>query len=387
MKKLPLIVFAVLCIIIGMLVTSIVYYSGWEKGRHFGNAGKIDINHPSIKQAINLQNSFRLIAKSAIPAVVNISTEVVISRYGSPFGGRDLFEEFFGEDFYRFFFNEPKKQRKKRNLGSGVIISEDGFILTNVHVIKNASKIIVSLSDNKDYTATISGVDPKTDLALIKIKASNPLPFLPMGDSDKIEVGDWSIAIGNPFGLNQTFTVGVISAKGRTDIGVNIYENFIQTDASINPGNSGGPLLSISGEVIGINTAIATPSGGSVGIGFAVPINMAKNILPQLKEKGMVVRGYLGVRIRDLTEDLAKPLGIKPKSGILVEEVSKGSPAVKGGIKTGDIIIYFNNTRVKTASQLQRIVGDTKIGSTVPIVVLRNKKKINLRIRIVENTL
>ncbi len=266
--------------------------------------------------------SFSQLAKSASPSVVNISTVKVIKGHGqgqgqapSPFGPNDPFKEFFD----RFFKDQMPKGFKQQSLGTGVIIDKEGFILTNNHVVEQTDEIKVKLADEREFTAKIVGRDPKTDLALIRIESDSPLTPLPLGDSDKLEVGDWVVAIGNPFGLGNTVTAGIVSAKYR-QIGAGSYDNFIQTDASINPGNSGGPLLNTAGEVIGINTAIFSRSGGSVGIGFAIPINMAKDLLPQLK-KGKVVRGWLGVMIQKITPDLKEKLDLKDEKGALVADV------------------------------------------------------------------
>lgn len=382
-----LIIVALISIIIGMLIATISFYQGFERGRSFlAFALESEIkNHPAVKKALEIQKAFRLIAKSVIPAVVNISTETVIKQ---TFDFRnDPFFRFFGEDWFDFFFGAPKEREYvQRSLGTGVIISKDGYILTNVHVVKNATRIKVKLANGETYKAKIVGLDPKTDLALIKIDPKEDLPVAPLGDSDKIEVGDWAIAIGNPFGLSHTFTVGVISAKGRSGISEDRsrYENYIQTDASINPGNSGGPLLNIKGEVIGINNAIVTPSGGNVGIGFAIPINMAKKILPQLKEKGKVIRGWLGITIQDLDEKKARPLKLKPYSGVLVANVLKKSPAAKAGLKSGDIIIKYNGKKIKGTNQLRNLVAETEPGKKVKIVILRKGRKKTLKVRIGE---
>jgi len=270
------------------------------------------------------------------PAVVNISTTKVVKMDGkrSPFNDMFPFDRFFGgeDEFYRRFFGDnPEKEFRQRSLGSGFIISKDGYIFTNNHVIERADKIKVRLSTGKEYDATVKGRDPRTDLALIKIIADNSLPTVNLGDSDRLRVGDWVMAIGNPFGLDHTVTAGIVSAKGRV-IGAGPYDNFIQTDASINPGNSGGPLFNMAGEVVGINTAIVAQGQG---IGFAIPVNMAKEILEDLKAKGKVTRGWLGVSVQDITEDLAKSLKLKDRNGALVTEVFEGDPADKAESSRG----------------------------------------------------
>ena len=295
--------------------------------------------------------SFAELVKEARPSVVNISTVKFIKGKGereplTPFGPQDPFKDFFD----RFFKDQMPKEFKQQSLGTGFIIDKDGFILTNNHVVEKTDEIKVRLSDDKEYIAQIIGRDPKTDLALIKIEPENSLTPLPMGDSDKLEVGEWVIAIGNPFGLGNTVTAGIVSAKYR-QIGMGTYENFIQTDASINPGNSGGPLLNIKGEVIGINTAIFSRTGGSVGIGFAIPVNMAKELLPQLK-KGKVVRGWLGVMIQTITPELKDKLDLKNEKGALVADVTSGGPADTAGIKRGDVIVMFDGKEIKEMKDL-----------------------------------
>ncbi|GAB4433098.1 MAG: DegQ family serine endoprotease [bacterium] len=316
-------------------------------------------------------NSFAPIVKKVESAVVNVSTtEIVKQNRPLPF---DFFREFFGED--PFGFDRPQSFQRQ-SLGSGVIISPDGYILTNNHVVKNASIIKIRLYGSKeDIDAKLVGQDPKIDLALLKIDSKQELPYAVMGDSDSLQVGDWVIAIGNPFGLSHTVTKGIVSAKGRV-IGSGPYDDFIQTDAPINFGNSGGPLFNLNGEVVGINTAII--SGGQ-GIGFAIPINMAKSLLPQLKE-GKIVRGYLGIRIKEVTKELAESFGIDTVSGALVEEVVKNSPAEKAGIKEGDIILEIDGKKIEDAMQLPKIVAMIKPETKVNVKILRDKSEMNLKI-------
>jgi serine protease Do len=329
-----------------------------------------------------LQDAFVQVAQSAKPAVVNIAT----TQRPRPQEGRrppqvppffrGPFRDFFGEDFFeRFFGDQP--QRERRSLGSGVIVDKRGYILTNNHVIEQADQIEVRLSDKRKFTATVIGKDSKTDLAVIKIEATEDLPVARLGDSSKIRIGEWAIAIGNPFGLDQTVTVGVISAVGRSDVGITTYEDFIQTDASINPGNSGGPLVNLQGEVVGINTAIVATGQG---IGFAIPINMAREIKDRLIAQGKVVRGWLGVGIQELTDELANQFGVKPDDGVLVGNVMKDSPAEQGGLKTGDIIQEFNGTKISNVRQLQREVAQTSVGSQAKLKVLREKQPVLLTI-------
>lgn len=327
--------------------------------------------------------TFMRVAEAQKPAVVNISTTQVIKRqrprgfeFRGPFGEDDPFKEF----FEKFFGDIPQGDVKRRSLGSGFIISKDGLILTNNHVVQRATEIKVKLHDEKEFDAEVIGTDPKTDLALIKIKTKDDLPIARLGDSEALKVGEWVMAIGNPFGLSETVTVGVVSAKGRV-IGAGPYDNFIQTDASINPGNSGGPLLNIRGEVVGINTAIY--SGGQ-GIGFAIPINMAKIILDDLKTKGKVTRGWLGVLIQRITPELAKSFNLSENEGALISDVVAGGPADKAGIKRGDVIIEYNGKKIKSMELLPRIVAATKPGTKADVIILRNGKKKKIRVMIEE---
>jgi len=312
------------------------------------------------------------------PAVVNISTTQVVRysrpRMRSPFG-RDPFEDFFNN----FFGNMPREQ-KRRSLGSGFIVSEDGYILTNNHVVEKADEVTVTLLDKEDYKAEVVGTDPKTDIALIKIKPDKKLRPVRLGDSDSLEIGEWVVAIGNPFGLGHTVTAGIVSAKGRV-IGSGPYDDFIQTDASINPGNSGGPLFNLKGEVVGINTAIIQ---GGQGIGFATPIRMATSILGQLKEKGKVTRGWLGVYIQRLTPEIAESLNVPEGKGALVTEVMKDGPAEKAGLKSGDVIVRFGGQDVEDQHELPQIVASTTPGKKVPVTILRDGKRVELTVKIAE---
>ena len=335
------------------------------------------------KQPVSITNeTFSQLAETLKPAVVNISTTMVVKQqpfFGgrpSPFGEQDPFREF----WEKFFGGEMPRERETRSLGSGVIINKKGYIVTNNHVVENAKEIIVMLHNEKDYRAEVVGRDKKTDLALIKIEAEEDLPVAPLGDSDKLGVGEWVLAIGNPFGLAETVTAGIVSAKGRV-IGAGPYDDFIQTDASINPGNSGGPLFNFWGEVVGINTAIIATGQG---IGFAIPINMAKEILPQLKEKGRVTRGWLGVGIQRVTSQLAESFGLEEEKGALVSQVFKDSPAEKAGLKQGDIILEFDKKKIKNFGDLSRNVASTPVGKTVTIKVFRNGQTISLEATVAE---
>lgn len=312
------------------------------------------------------QKAFSTVSKKVTPSVVNISTisrKKVIQPF---FETNPLFEEFFG----------APQTRRDKSLGSGFLISTDGYIVTNDHVVRDAESIQVKLSNDKVYDAKIIGGDQKSDIAVIKINAAG-LPVAVLGDSDKLEVGQWAIAIGNPFGLDRTMTVGVISATGRSNMGIETYENFIQTDASINPGNSGGPLLNVYGEVVGINTAIVA---AGQGIGFAIPVNMAKPVFSQLIKKGNVSRGYMGVTIQPITEELAQSFGLKQAKGALVNDVIKGGPADKAGIRQGDIITGLNGNEVKDPAHLQRLVAEAGIGKVAKIAIFRDGRALELNI-------
>jgi serine protease Do len=295
--------------------------------------------------------------------------------YPGPQGpGGDMFEEF----FERFFRNAPQSPHKQRSLGSGFIISQDGYILTNDHVVDGADEIKVKLSDGREFTGEIRGLDSKLDLALIKIDAGEDLPVARLGDSEEIKVGEWVMAIGNPFGLEQTVTVGIVSAKGRV-IGAGPYDDFIQTDASINPGNSGGPLFNMQGEVIGINTAIVAQGQG---IGFAIPVNMAKQIIPQLRDEGRVTRGWLGVTVQALNKELAESFDLDTTHGALVNEVIEGSPADKAGLKRGDIIVEYDGKQVDELNDLPRLVAATPVDETVSVKVFRDGKERTIKVKI-----
>jgi len=324
--------------------------------------------------------SFAAIAKRTMPVVVNISTTSQRSMRSS--GSHDPIEEFFN----RFFGEAAPKENNQRSLGSGIVISKDGEILTNYHVVRNADVIKVKLADQSEHEARMIGKDGRTDLALIKI--SNPgsaLPFAKLGRSRLLDVGDWVMAIGNPFGLEHTVTAGIVSAKGRV-IGAGPYDNFIQTDASINPGNSGGPLINATGEVIGVNSAIFSQSGGNVGIGFAIPIDLARKVVDQLRKNGRVVRGWLGVRAQDVTSSMMASLNLRriPGEMAVVTEVTEASPAAEAGMKTGDVIIEFNGKPVPRSSELPGIIADTPPGQRISLKLVRDKKQHTVAVRIGE---
>lgn len=329
--------------------------------------------------------SFSQLVKKARPSVVYISTVKVMKGmrgFHHPFGGPSDPNDPFREFFDQFFGGQGPRNFKQRSLGSGIIINKEGYILTNNHVVEQSDEIIVTLANEKEFSAEIVGRDPKTDLALIRIETDEPLEPLPLGDSDNLDVGDWVVAIGNPFGLGNTVTAGIVSYKSR-NIGAGPYDDFIQTDAAINPGNSGGPLLNTAGEVIGINSAIFSQSGGSVGIGFAIPINMVKDLLPQLR-KGKVVRGWLGVMIQKITPELKETLNLKDDKGALVADVSPDSPAHKAGIKRGDVIVSFDGQKIDEMKDLPYIVGSTPVDKDVTVKVIRKGKKKSFKIKVGE---
>jgi len=333
-----------------------------------------------------LEDAFAAVAERAMPSVVNVSVKpkkgAADSGGGAPPEAEQRFREFFGQEFFDRFFRKRGPRDEGRAAGSGVIVDGRGYILTNHHVVENAGEIEVRLSDDRKFAATLVGRDPKTDLAVVKIEAPPAsLPVAELGDSDKLRIGQWAIAIGNPFGLDRTVTVGIISATGRTRVGVATYEAFIQTDASINPGNSGGPLLDLRGRVIGINTAIV--SSGQ-GIGFSIPINMARGVLEQLIARGRVVRGWLGIVIQDLTDELAGGFGVAPNSGVLVSDVMKDGPADGAGLKPGDIIVEFAGVSIREVTDLQRRVAAVEPGRPAPLTVLRDRVPTPLTVKIGE---
>jgi len=325
--------------------------------------------------------SFSHLVKTANPSVVNIRTVKIVKEEGDvplPFGPNDPMRDF----FERYFGGQIPKKYKQTSLGTGFIIDKKGFILTNNHVVEQTDEIRVLTAEGKEFAAKIVGRDPMTDLALIRIKSDTPFIPLVLGDSNRLEVGDWVVAIGNPFGLGNTVTAGIVSAKYR-QIGAGAYDNFIQTDTPINPGNSGGPLLDIDGEVIGINTAIFSQSGGSVGIGFAIPINMVKDLLPQLK-KGKVIRGWIGVMTQKITPELKDKLDLPDEKGALVSDVVPRGPADESGIKRGDVIVAFDGKSIRESRELPYIVGSTSVGKTVFVEILRHREKMRAEVRIGE---
>jgi Do/DeqQ family serine protease len=330
--------------------------------------------------AEEMQRAFVRVAERLRPAVVSIATSHFLRRQrppgSDPYSGDPSFKNFYDQ----YFGQMPPSERERAGVGSGVIIDGQGHVLTNLHVIKGADEITVRLHPKREVKGKVVGTDGKTDLAVIRIP-SEAITAAPLGNSDAIKVGEWAIAIGSPFGLEQTVTVGVISATGRSEVGIVPYENFIQTDASINPGNSGGPLLNFRGEVIGINTAIVSTGQG---IGFAIPINTARTVAQALVSKGKVVRGWLGVSLQPLTRDLAQALGAKGDKGAVVARVLPGGPAEKGGLQQNDVIVKFGDVAVEDLQHLQRLALDAAVGQVVPLQVLRNGKETTVSVTIAE---
>ena len=328
--------------------------------------------------AKSLGQAFVEVAKKVQPSVVNITTEKTITMKPWDRFGEDFFKGSPFEDFFRGSPRERGKEfrQKQRGGGSGVIVDKEGYILTNNHVVEGADTLKVRLNDGREFTGTLKGQDPRTDLAVVHIKAKD-LPVATLGDSDKLEVGEWSIAIGSPFGLDHTVTVGVISAKGRSGLGTGTYEDFIQTDASINPGNSGGPLINIDGEVIGVNAMIIQPG---TGIGFAIPINMAKQILNDLITEGKVVRPWLGISVQELTPEMMEHFKVKEKEGVLVGQVYPGTGAEKAGLTSGDIIKSVDDKPVKNVTELIKEVQRKKVGQKIKLNIIREGKSMNLEV-------
>src|SRR6266481_2675693 len=339
---------------------------------------------PLATPAESLQAAFVGVSEHLRPAVVNVGIIQKSHTRRAP-GPQQGGEDPFFQDFFKQFFGSDGPsggpEFRRPGLGSGVIFDKRGLILTNFHVIKGADEITVKMADKREYTGQVVGTDPKTDLAVVRFQPDRDLTVATLGNSDNLRVGEWAIAIGNPFGLDQTVTVGVISATGRSDVGVATYENFIQTDASINPGNSGGPLVNLKGEVVGINTAIVA---AGQGIGFAIPINMVKRVVDQLVAKGKVVRGWLGVALQPLSLDLAQSLGLEGTNGAVVGSTITGSPAAQAGLEQGDVIVAFDKTPVEDYRHVQRLVAETRVGKSVTLQIVRKKQKMDVTVMIAE---
>lgn len=353
-----------------------------------GQSTQVELRHPidteSLQQATDLSDAFRNAADAIRPAVVSISAERH-ARAGQQFLQPvlpDNFRRFFGEDCGRLFDNPPLSQKPLlQGNGSGVIISDDGYVLTNHHVVADADRILVKSQDHNEYPAKVIGTDPKTDLAVLKIDASK-LRAARFADSDKVRVGDWVLAVGGPFGLENTVTAGIISALGRNAVGIAEYENFLQTDAAINPGNSGGPLVNLRGEVVGINTAIASRWGTNAGIGFAIPSNLAKSISDDLIPDGRIDRGYLGAAVQDLTKELATSFGYDGSEGVLVSDVSPGGPDEQAGLRSGDIIIHFNGRTMNHGRELRNAVAETHPDTSVDLDIYRDGSRQTMSVKL-----
>ena len=329
--------------------------------------------------------AFTRVAKAAIPTVVFIKVAQRVTTSATPFHYNNPFELFEDEMFRRFFGHrfpqmKPSKKYRQTGWGTGFIISKEGHILTNHHVVGNADEIEVRLEDGREFEAEIVGTDPKSDVALIKAKGADNLPVIPLGNSEKLEIGEWVMAIGNPFGLSHTLTVGVVSAKGRTSVGITDYEDFIQTDAAINPGNSGGPLINLRGEVVGINSAIFTKSGGYMGIGFAIPINMVKAIKKQLITHGKVDRGYLGLDVQELTQELASYFDLKSTDGVIIAQIEEDSPAEKCGLQRGDVLLEIDGKPVKSVGHFRNIIALSIPGTEIELKAIRNGEPISFQV-------
>jgi len=333
--------------------------------------------------------AFSSVAKKVAPAVVFIQVEGRAGnedealQHGWPFQD-DLFRQFFGDDFPDLTRPTPGKQRRNIEQGSGFVFAHAGestFIVTNNHVVENAERIHIKFQDGREFDATLQGADPKSDVAVLRIKASG-LPALKWGDSAQLEVGEWVVAMGNPFGLSHTLTTGVVSAKGRTTLGINDYEDFIQTDAAINPGNSGGPLLNLDAEVVGMNTAIFSRGGGNMGVGFAIPSNLAQAIAEQIVANGRVVRGYVGLGVQPLTIEIAEALGLKRQQGVLVNQVNEGSPAERAGVKPGDVLLSFDGVKLNDGNQYRNRAAMASPGSRIALGVIRDGRHENIQVQV-----
>ena len=369
-------------ILFALVMAGALWSLGYELSIPVKSAHSAPLSASAGAETPMIPANFSELAAKVRPGVVNIQVVKKVKNMGfgfsqgNPFGDRNPFGDFFGP----FSEGNPPRGYKQRGIGSGFVMSPEGYILTNNHVIEGADQIKVKFANGREYDGRIIGRDPKTDLAVVKIDGPKDLQALPLGNSDELKVGNWVVAVGSPFGLEQTVTAGIVSAKGRV-IGSGPYDNFIQTDASINPGNSGGPLVNMKGEVVGINTAIIADGQG---IGFAIPINMAKEIVPQLEKKGHVTRGWLGVGIQEVTPELAKSLGLKEEKGALVAQVFSGSPAEKAGIEPGDVIMEFDGKEIVDSKDLPHTVASTPVGKSITVKVSRDGKVIERQVKLGE---
>jgi serine protease Do len=381
-RRLSLLLVLLIGLVLGIIVSHKVdWFSPGKEKQPEGTSLVVEAPPHVSGEVRSLQTSLSAVAKSVMPAVVNISSVRVYrpprGASPSPFFNDPFFREFFGDDFYRFF--GVPRERVERSLGSGVLVTEDGYIITNNHVIAQATQITVSLADKREFKAAVVGADQKTDVAILKIDGKN-FPTVPLGNSDRARVGDIVLAIGNPFGIGETVTMGIISATGRSQVGIVDYEDFIQTDAAINPGNSGGALVNIEGDLIGINTAIASSTGGYQGIGFAIPVNIAKTVMDNIVRHGKVVRGWLGVATQEVTSQIAAEFGLQKPGGALIVEVSPNSPAAQAELRRGDIIVRYGNEEIEDAMELRKLVADTAINKQVLLIVWRNRKSIEVAV-------
>ena len=372
---------ALFCLLLGSLATSFVW-AGCNGGGHVLLAKSVNESILNDKEALqaatSVQRLFRNVAKAVGPAVVSINVVQNIAQ-------NNPYNDLFGDDFFRHFFTpqQPQQRRRSVSAGSGFIIDEKGHILSNLHVVQQASEITVIMPDGKEYKAKLVGSDKHTDIALLKIDAPKNIPYVALGDSDELEVGDWTIAIGNPFNLPGTFTVGVVSAKSRGDAVGAPYQNFIQTDTAINPGNSGGPLVNVKGEVVGINTMIYSRTGGSLGIGFAIPVNTVKSVVAAILKGGKFERGYVGIYPAAIDDKMRTALKLPAETGVIVNSVVENGPAAKAGMKDGDVVLEIDGKKITSVPQLMRIVAEIPAGKSVPFVVQREWKKLTLNIAVV----
>jgi len=393
-KRLSLISGSILMVLMGIIIGQVLFNKSPERIVLFENKHK-ESPTPAFRQAsylsaedsrlpsiVDLNEAFVHIAENVNPSVVTITTTKVVKLRGN-----QMFPGFDDDMFYRFFGVPPQTERRGTALGSGVIVDKKGYILTNNHVVEQGEEIMVRLIDNREYKAEIVGTDPKSDLAVVKIKADDLTPIV-LGDSDALRIGEWVLAIGSPFSdnLDHTVTAGIVSAKGRSNIlDSDIYQSFIQTDAAINPGNSGGALVNIRGELVGINTAIATSGGsGNLGIGFAIPVNLAKKVLSDLIEHGKVIRAWLGVSIQNIDDRTAKAMKIENRTGVLIGSIVKDGPAEKAGVEIGDVIIEFDGEKVKNVSHLQILVSSSEVGKEKEVVIVRGKKLKTIKVKLEE---
>ena len=366
--------------VLTIFMAVLIYASAFPASDSYGQQAKI--SDQSIDLLTRTGKAMAEVTASVKPAIVNISTTRTVKVSGGvdPFFDDPFFRRFFGDQFNK---QRHPKEQKSMGLGSGVIVTSDGYIITNYHVVKEADDIKVTLTDKKEYPGKVIGSDPKTEIAVVKIEAKN-LPTVAWGNSDRLQVGEVVLAVGNPFGLNQTVTMGIVSALGRANVGIADYEDFIQTDAAINPGNSGGALVNVRGELVGINTAIYSTSGGYQGIGFAIPSNMVKSIMDSLVGKGKVIRGWLGVSIQKVTPELAKQFDLKDEIGALIGDLTEGGPAEKAGLLRGDIIIEYDGRKIEEPNLLRNMVANTLPGEKHTVKILREGKTLSITITIGE---